>query len=256
MHGMIFDIQRASFHDGPGIRTTVFLKGCPLRCQWCHNPESWSFEQEVFYNHDGTTQVVGKHYTVDEVMAEVVADRAYYESSGGGVTLSGGEPMAQFPFSLALLKECKAQGIHTCMETCGHAPTDRYKAILPHVDLFLFDYKATGPDHKRYTGVGQELILANLEVLYEAGAEIILRCPLIPGINDSQEHFQAIAQLEKKYPRLRGIEIMVYHNLGNDKAKRLRRDPALPGLPNPSKETSQAWLDALRELGCEKVKIG
>lgn len=256
MRGMIFDIQRASFHDGPGIRTTVFFKGCPLRCKWCHNPESWSFKPEIFYNHDGTTKVVGQLLTVEEVMAEVLADRAFYESSGGGVTLSGGEPMAQFAFALALLKECKAQGIHTCLETSGYAPTERFQAVLPFVDLFLYDYKATGPDHLQYTGVGQELILANLQMLYEAGAEIILRCPLVPGINDRREHLEAIARLEREYPRLRGIEIMVYHNLGYDKAKRLRREPALPGLSNPSQETIQVWLDTFAELGCEKVTIG
>ena len=256
MQGMIFDIQRASLHDGPGIRTTVFLKGCPLRCQWCHNPESWSFEPEVFYNHDGTTKLVGKLVSVEEVMAEVLADRAYYASSGGGVTLSGGEPLAQSAFTLALLKECKAQGLHTCVETCGHAAPERFQAVLPYVDLFLYDYKATGPDHRRYTGVSQELILANLDALYKAGAKIILRCPLVPGINDSTEHLRAIARLEREYPELLAIEIMAYHNLGNDKAKRLRRKPALPGIANPPQSTVQAWVDVLAELGCRKVRIG
>lgn len=257
MTGIVFDIQRFALYDGPGIRTTVFLKGCPLRCQWCHNPESWSFEPQESTNPDGTKKTVGESVSVQTVLKEVMSDRAYYERSGGGVTFSGGEPLAQFEFCLALLQASKDQGLHTCLDTCGHVPLQRLQAALPYVDLFLFDYKATNPkEHKTLTGVGNHQILANLDRLYHLGAKIILRFPLIPGVNDSQEHLAGIASLNHRYPNLEGLEIMAYHNMGNEKALRLGQEVLLPGIPTADQEIKDGWLTKLRSLGCEKIRIG
>ena len=261
--GIVFDIQRCSMHDGPGIRTTVFLKGCPLSCQWCHNPESQSFEPQLGYMEEkcilcrrcesackegvhcfeggrhivyhnrciaagtcvdvcptGALKLYGKKISIQEIMQVVMRDKSYYEQSGGGITLSGGEPLAQISFSKGLLKAAKSAGIHTCIETSGYAPTKSVMEILPFIDYFLFDYKVTGEEcHKKYTGVGQKLILENLRIIYESGKKILLRCPIISGVNDNQEHFEAIKALKLKYPNLEGVEYLPYHDLGKSKAE-------------------------------------
>lgn len=257
MTGIVFDIQRFALYDGPGIRTTVFLKGCPLRCAWCHNPESWEFHPQEVVNSDGSIKVYGKEMSVQTALSEVVADRPYYERSGGGVTFSGGEPLAQFDFCLELLKESKKLGLHTCLDTSGHVPTDRLLKTLPYVDIYLYDYKGTDSKlHKDLTGVGNELILKNLELLYKEEANITLRCPLIPGINDQQKHLAGIAALSERYPNLMGVEIMAYHNMGNSKAQGLGIDKLLTGLSNASEEIKETWIQELHRLGCNKAKIG
>jgi pyruvate formate lyase activating enzyme len=298
--GLIFDIQRTSLHDGPGIRTTVFFKGCPLNCLWCHNPESRSYQPEVSFNwekcvscfscveacehgahqiqdsnhimahalcvacgtclpyctHDAL-KMIGEEWTVEQVMAEVERDIDFYENSGGGITLSGGEPMGQFNFAFEILQACREQGIHTCIETSGFAPQRKFLDILPLTDLFLFDYKVTQTDaHQKLIGVPNDRILANLKFLYDQGAAIILRCPLIPGVNDSLEHLKGIAAIEREYPDLVGVELMAYHDLGRDKGLRLGQDYALEGLQTASEATKQAWLESLLTLGCERAVIG
>jgi glycyl-radical enzyme activating protein len=298
--GLIFDIQRASLHDGPGIRTTVFFKGCPLDCLWCHNPEANTFSRQLFFYYDkclrcgecavvcpqavhqvspdahlidyqkcnfsgrcveecpqDALKIVGTEMSLDEVLREVSADRDFYIASGGGVTLSGGEPLAQFPFALELLKQCRRLGIHTCLETSGYAPQVQFLKILPYVDLLLLDYKLSNlEDHRKYTGVPNEPILSNLETAYRTGIPIILRCPIIPTVNDTPEHFQAIFNLEKKYPALGGIEILPYHDMGNNKRTSIGIERTLPELKTTPPEVSAEWLQQLRDLGCEKVKIG
>jgi pyruvate formate lyase activating enzyme len=298
--GTVFDIQRASLHDGPGIRTTVFLKGCPLHCLWCHNPEATDSQPQLFFAADkcmacgrcaevcpqqahsienGVHQIdyslctacgkcvqvcnqqalkiVGTVMSVAEVMAEVTADRSFYEASGGGMTLSGGEPMTQFSFSLNLLKAAQEQAIHTCMETSGYAPRRKYEQILPYVDLFLVDYKISGSkEHKKYTGGASELILANLDFLYQAGKPVVLRCPIIPGVNDTHEHFCRIKDLSKNYPNLVGIEILPYHDMGNSKRTSIGRPATLTGIRSALPETAQDWVNKLSGLGCEKARIG
>lgn len=217
--GVVFDIQRGALHDGPGVRTTVFLKGCPLRCLWCHNPESQAFEPET----GRSGRVYGRTMSVDEVMQPVVRDRRYYACSGGGLTLSGGEPTAQFDFCAALLRAARAHGIHTCLDTCGAFPACRLDVLRPLVDTWLFDYKATGAErHRELTGVDNARILANLRALLESGADIRLRCPLVPGVNDTPEHRDAVRALAAAHPAL-AVDEMAYHAWGEAKYDDLGR---------------------------------
>jgi len=190
-------------------------------------------------------------------MAEVLRDREYYRRSGGGLTLSGGEPLAQPEFARVLLRAAKACGLHTCLDTSGHADRRKLMAVADDVDLFLYDYKATDPaQHKALTGVSNHKILANLEYLYSRGARIVLRCPLVPGVNDAPEHLAGIARLSARYPDLAGVEIMPYHNLGRDKAARIGYHTPLADLPSADEATKAGWLRALHALGCERAQFG
>lgn len=250
--GIVFDIQRAALHDGPGVRTVVFLKGCYLRCQWCHNPESWSPEPQVAVQPDSSGQyrTFGRRMSVDEVMQIVLRDRVYYDASGGGITLSGGEPTLQFDFCKELLRAAREHNIHTCLDTSGHDGEEDFAELLPLVDLFLYDYKLTSSEsHLRWTGAENELILSNLEFLYRSGAAIILRCPILPGINDSQEHLEGIAALSRKYPRLRGIEILPYHDIGLYKFGLLDLDSPPLNTSVPTEEEQLRYKNSLAELG-------
>ncbi len=298
--GLVFDVQRTSLHDGPGIRTTVFLKGCPLHCVWCHNPESQSFKPELMFFGDKCTlcgacvkacpvgahliegdshtvdrekctacgacvkvclydalRVVGEERTVQGVMDEVVRDKPFYEHSGGGMTVSGGEPMAQFAFTKALLEAARAEAIHTCVETCGFSRPEQCEELLPLVDLFLYDIKGTDSAlHRAHTGVPNEQILENLELLVSRGATVSLRCPLVPGVNDTDEHIAGIAALERKYPQLAGMEIMSYHAMGNDKSRRIGREAELNSVATAEQAQKDEWLTRLRAAGCTKAVIG
>lgn len=297
---IIFDIQRSSFYDGPGIRTTIFFKGCPLHCLWCHNPESNAKEQQLFHFSDkctfcgtceqvctnnvhfvsngehsidfkscelcrkcidncnsGALKTMGFETTVDEIMKTVVADIDFYESSNGGITLSGGEPLMQFDFAKELLMKCKAAEINTCVETSGFVSSEKFEQILPFIDTMLFDYKITGSEaHKKYTGVGNELILQNLDIAYHFGTSIVLRCPIIPGINDTPKHFKAISDLDKNYPDLKTIELLPYHTTGNNKRISIGKEETLTELKTTSMELASSWLKQLKDMNCNKVKNG
>ena len=250
--GIVFDIQRAALHDGPGVRTVVFLKGCYLRCKWCHNPESWSPEPQVAAQPDSSGQyrTFGRIMSVDEVMQIVLRDRVYYEASGGGITLSGGEPTLQFEFCKALLRAAREHAIPTCLDTSGHDKPEDFAELLPLVDLFLYDYKLTSTEsHLRWTGAGNELILGNLDFLYHSGAAILLRCPILPGINDSLEHLEGIAALKRKYPRLRGIEILPYHDIGQYKFGLLGMNHPSLHISVPTEEEQLRYKQVLAGLG-------
>lgn len=244
LQGVLLDIHRCSLNDGPGIRTTVFLKGCPLRCLWCHNPESQKLKPEI----DTEGKTWGKEATVDDIMDVVRQDIAYYESSGGGVTLSGGEPLAQPDFSLALLTAAKSEGIHTCLDTSGQASQSVLEATMPLTDVYHFDFKATGTErHMQLTGTDGQRIRENLEMLLDRGAKVILRCPMVPRVNDQPEHLQSIAALGAEHPDLK-IEILPYHNLGSGKAERF----CLPkhSFQAPTQTQIDHWTTQLEHYGC------
>ncbi|MDD5262811.1 MAG: glycyl-radical enzyme activating protein [Methylacidiphilales bacterium] len=300
MTGIITDIHRTSVVDGPGLRTTVFLKGCPLRCLWCHNPETQRFGIELAFDPDkctgcgrctgvceelalslrnkkaqldrtrctncgmcvtecpsGSLFLHGRTVTDGEVVAEVLKDRAYYEASGGGVTVSGGEPMAQAEFALSILRQCRSLGIHTALDTCGFMSRQLCERTLDVTDLYLFDYKATGDEHHmKLTGVPLRPILDILEFLVSREARVILRCPLVPGVNDQMEHLLAISCMEWNYPSLERIDILTWHSMGTSKYARLGRTPAT-GLPahNVPETTKDCYRDFFAKQGCRKVRF-
>ena len=225
VRGIVFDLQRGAFHDGPGIRTTVFLKGCPLRCTWCHNPESQAFAPEP----GRRGHRYGTSRSVADVMAVVRRDARFYEASGGGLTVSGGEPTAQYEFCSTLLRAARDEGYHTCLDTCGAIDWPRLDALRSVVDLFLYDFKASGSGrHRDLTGIAPDLPHANLHRLLEAGAAVLLRCPIVPGINDQEEHLEAIAELGRAFPTLT-VDLLPYHAVGSAKYEDLGR--AAPDIP-------------------------
>jgi len=198
--GLIFDIKRFAVHDGPGIRTTIFFKGCPLSCRWCHNPESRSDTLQCSTKHlklNGEAfeqeEITGKETAVQELLDEIERDRIYYEESGGGVTLSGGEPLFQPDFCVALLRDLKKAGLHTALDTTGYAEQEVIRKIMPYTDLFLYDLKLMDDEeHQKYTGVSNNVILENLEYLVEEGKDVIIRFPIIPGITDKPSNINTI----------------------------------------------------------------
>lgn len=223
LRGVVFDIQRAALHDGPGLRTVVFLKGCPLRCAWCHNPESQRLQPETGLS----GKVYGTWRSVSEVMDVVRLDRAFYESSGGGLTVSGGEPTAQFEFCVALLRAAKEEGIETCLDTCGHFPERFLPILLPLVDVWHYDIKATGAEqHQQWTGVDGALIVRNLDLLREYGARIRLRCPVVDGANATPEHLARLQEFEKQ-GGFALVERLPYHHTGDAKYTDLSRSRPL-----------------------------
>lgn len=291
--GTIFDIQKFAIHDGPGVRTTVFLKGCPLGCWLCHNPESQSFEPELIVRDgrcdgcgdcleacaqdaislNGTTvridrsrcdlcgacvdvclseaiELVGREVTVAEVMEEIERDVVYYDESGGGVTFSGGEPLSQAEFLLDLLRACRARGIRTAVDTCGHVAGDVFRRIAGEADLFLFDLKVMDDErHREFTSVGVESIHENLRWLAEQGLQFVVRFPLLPGINDDDDNLRAMGAFLASLPSRPAVDILPYHRAGTDKYERLGRQPRLPEMRPPSDEAVEAVARRLADFG-------
>jgi len=294
--GLIFDIQRFSIHDGPGIRTAVFFKGCPLRCAWCANPESQRMQPEVadFASNcigcgdclaacprgavrDATgggdhrpfgidrsrcddcglcaeacmpeaKRLIGREMSLDEVMDEVRKDASFYRSSGGGVTLTGGEPLAQADFAEAVLGTSRRMGIRTGLETCGYAPFSELARVCAQADVVYYDVKVIDEEsHRRLTGVSNRRVLENMRRLDEARTSLIVRCPIIPGRNDDEEQVRSLARLCAQMAHVTGLELLPYHHLGEHKYERLQRDYSLVGLPLIESNELDCLLSAARE---------
>jgi pyruvate formate lyase activating enzyme len=292
LDGWVFDVQRFSTHDGPGIRTTVFLKGCGLRCLWCHNPESWAGgpqiqiygelciacgrcievcepkarsmdDGRVDYDRDRCKQcgacaeacpaeavkMSGRRMTVQEVLDEVLRDRPFYESSNGGVTLSGGEPLLQPEFSAAVLERCLSEGLHTAIETAAHVPWSAFEKVLPFVKFVFLDVKLIdGPRHRDATGRDNDLILENARRLGACPVPVVVRMPVIPGINDSPEDVREVARFAKSLPNVQALELMRFHALGTRKARSLGYNDWAAGRKAPSAES----MDELLQIGTEE----
>ncbi len=253
--GRIFNIQRFSIHDGEGIRTIVFLKGCFLRCKWCCNPESQSNEVETLIE-KGKPKIVGRDVTVDEIMPEILSDLPYYRRSGGGVTLSGGEMLFQPEFALDLLKACKANGLNTAVESTACAPFETIKRLLPYIDTFLMDIKhIDGEKHKRFTGADNALILENARKIAISGTHLIIRTPVIPGFNDTPEEIRAISKFAATLPNVKEHHLLPYHRLGQDKYAGLGRNYELDGITPPTSDKMKYLLSCAEESGL-KCRIG
>ena len=288
--GIVFGIQRFSIHDGPGIRTTMFLKGCNVNCVWCHNPEGIPLRQILSYNaskcigcrgceavcpqkvHTFTEEghkvdrtlcqfcgkcveicpaealeVLGERITSEKAVKQLLRDKHYFTGEGG-ITLSGGEALMQREFATAILKGVKAEGVNTALETNGTLPWEYYEELLPYVDIFLIDYKVTDPEvYKKYVGGDNSKVEENIRRLYASGAKLRIRCPIIPGVNDTEDHFNKIAELTKELPDVEGAEILPYHKLGVSKAARIGIESE--EFEMPSNETVAEWKNYIWSQG-------
>ena len=235
--GRIFNIQRFSIHDGPGVRTIIFLKGCPLRCRWCCNPESQDWKTETIVT-AGVAKTVGKEVTVGEIMEEIKRDRVYYSrSGGGGITLSGGECLWQPRFALALLQAAKENGISTAIETTAYADIEVIRSMLPYIDTVLMDIKhMDGAKHKAFTTRDNALILENAKHIAKEAKELIIRTPVVPSFNDSSEEIDGIASFAASLPNVKEMHILPYHKIGSDKYAGLGRRYTMSHIDSPSKE--------------------
>lgn len=215
--GTVFSIEEFAIHDGPGIRTTVFLKGCPLRCAWCHNPEGISPEPQYMDRRDGRT-LCGYETTSGELVGKLLRNKDVYAMCGGGVTLTGGEPLMQAAFAAGVLAGLQAEGVHTAVETSGYAAPGVFRRVAERADLVLFDVKHTDPgQHRRWTGVDNAPVLRNLAWLCASGRRFVVRIPLIPGVNDTQENMLRTCLLVKDAPGLERVELLRYHKTAGAK---------------------------------------
>jgi len=289
--GMVFDVKRYALHDGPGVRVAVHLKGCPLSCLWCHNPEGRSPMPQILFRKErciacgacigacpkgavkdaelcvgtgacayacpsGARELCGKETSVDDVMAQILKERIFFDQSGGGVTLSGGEPLYQPGFAAALLKECGRHEIHTAVETCGFVSRSVLMEALPFTDLFLYDIKHMDSDkHRKYTGVDNEVILLNLKVLGEAGALIHARVPFIPGVNTDEENLRSTGTFLRGVKGVEKVNLLPYHSAAEDKHRRWNIEYKLKGLRAPSEDMLKNGAAILESYGL-KVEIG
>lgn len=250
--GRIFDIQKYSIHDGPGIRTIIFLKGCPLRCRWCCNPEGQRFETETML-FNGEEKVMGQEVTVDDLLPIIAQDAFYYRRSGGGVTLSGGECLWQPDFAPHLLHACHDMGYNTAIETTGYQKWEIIEKYLEHLDYVLMDIKhMDSAKHKRFTGVSNELILENAYRIAASGkAELTIRTPVIPGFNDTPEEIHKIAEFAASLPGVKRHHLLPYHRLGEGKYEGLGRDYSLKGIEPMSNDRMKILLEAAKKSGLQ-----
>ncbi|QAT43401.1 glycyl-radical enzyme activating protein [Aminipila luticellarii] len=247
--GIITEIQRFSVHDGPGIRTLVFLKGCPLRCKWCCNPETQVMESQNVMD-SGDPKIVGKTVTVAEIMEEVRKDSIYYRRSGGGITLSGGEVLAQPDFARAILEACSTAGINTAIETSGFANFEIIESLIPFVNLFLYDVKHIAEEkHKAFTGQSNSLILSNLKKLGEKNAPVIVRIPVIPTFNHTSEEIGEITKFAASVKGVKEIHLLPYHRLGESKYRELDRNYEFSSIEPLEKEEMENLLEIAQKTG-------
>jgi pyruvate formate lyase activating enzyme len=264
--GIIFDLKRFAIHDGPGIRTTIFFKGCPLHCEWCHNPESHKLLPEKFdgcnvrrgLNHALSSKYdeVGKEVSVEDLIMEVEKDRIFYDESGGGVTFSGGEPLMQPDFLQVLLTICNESRIHTVVDTSGYSSKDALQKLIDLPDLFLFDLKMMNDElHTKYTGVSNKRIHQNLKTIDDAGKDIFIRIPVVPGITDSIENLIATRELISTLNNVLEIDLLPYHRAGEGKYKKFSKENKLDSIVIPENGNLERIKKIFSELNC-KVKIG
>ena len=297
--GIIFDIKRYAIHDGPGIRTTVFFKGCPLTCPWCHNPEGIDRSPQVVYqkskcigcleciaacpekalcagsngiitdealcNHcgacvdvcpAGARERVGRTETVDSLMEVIRKDVPFFDTSGGGVTFSGGEPLMQAEFLLEMLKACGKEDIHRALDTTGYTDSDTLKRLAPHIDLFLFDLKFMDPKkHRHYTGVSNEQILKNLETLARHGSRVIIRIPLIPGINDDEDNINTMVSFIDHLPHIKTVHILPYHDFQKRKYDKFSMNYTARDVKPPAPQRVESIGKQLADRGLS-VEVG
>jgi len=266
MKGLIFSIKRYAIHDGPGIRVTFFMKGCPLDCWWCHNPEGKPAEQTSVERVDRvgekeftSVELVGKEYTADELVKKADKDRVFMEQSGGGVTFSGGEPLMQFDFLLEALQAMKKAGYHTTVDTSGHTSPERLQAIRPYTDLFLFDIKHLDPEtHMKFTGVSNDLILSNFDMLLNDGAEIMIRVPVVPGVTADKVYFEQLRSFieSRKAKKIREINLLPYHKTGSSKYRRFDLPDRMTGVSQVTNGQLDDYIEILEPLGIHIKKGG
>lgn len=253
--GTFTEIQRFSVHDGPGIRTLIFLKGCPLRCVWCCNPENLRIEPQTIVA-NGVEKTVGRTVSVAELMAEIRKDVIYYRRSGGGITLSGGEALFQPGFAAAILKACKAEGFHTAMETTAYANFSVIENLLPWLDLAMCDLKHVDPEkHKRFTGISNERILENLRRIGLSGMPLIIRVPVVPTFNATPMEIAMIAAYAATIPGVEQLHLLPYHRLGEGKYQGLGQPYALSGIEPLRSERMRELLEAAKRSGL-RCQIG
>lgn len=265
MKGVIFSVKRYAIHDGPGIRVTFFMKGCPLSCWWCHNPEGISPESLTIEQVDRIgekefrkNEIVGRLYETKDILTILEKERVFIDQSGGGVTFSGGEPMMQFEFLLEALQACKANGYNTSIDTSGFSTQDRFEKIIPFADLFLFDIKhLDNLKHMEYTGVPNDVILSNFRLIVESGSEIIVRIPVVPGFNDDDDHMARLKHyiLSGRNENLKMISLLPYHKIGSSKYKRFKMTDKMIKAEQPSSQRMKELKEYFSGYGI-KVKIG
>ena len=298
--GMVWDIKRFAIHDGPGIRTTVFFKGCPLDCWWCHNPESRAAGPEMAFRRNRCLRcgrcveacpegaismnehlphleqekcvgsqacieacptqartMIGREMSVDQVMDQVRRDTVFYERSAGGVTFSGGEPLMQPEFLCDLLKACRGEGIHTVLDTTGHASPEVMARVAEHVDLFLYDLKIMDDDrHREYCGVSNQIILDNLRDISQRGLPVIVRFPLVPGVNDDEANLDQLGRFVADLPAPCPVDILPYQAMGVGKYEVVGRPFRLPEVAPPAEESIALAVDILGNFGLEVMVKG